>query len=88
MSRARFSYGFGRTTILAALANVIAILIGVGAVVLESVQRFSEPIVVPAVPVLIVAGVGIAINASTAMPLRVRIVMMISTRKGVSPYDG
>ncbi len=63
----RFSYGFGRTTILAALGNAIAILIGVGAVVLESVQRFSEPAVVPAVPVLIVATVGIAINAGTAV---------------------
>lgn len=63
----RFSYGFGRTTILAALGNAIAILIGVGAVVLESVQRFSEPAVVPAVPVLIVAAVGIAINAGTAL---------------------
>ena len=63
----RFSYGFGRSTILAALANSIAILVGVGAVVLESVQRFSDPVVVPAVPVLIVAAIGIVINAGTAM---------------------
>jgi cobalt-zinc-cadmium efflux system protein len=63
----RFSYGFGRTTILAALANAVAILIGVGAVVLESVQRFSDPVAVPALPVLLVAVVGIAINAGTAM---------------------
>ena len=63
----RFSYGFGRSTILAALANSIAILVGVGAVVLESVQRFSDPVVVPAVGVLIVAAIGIVINAGTAM---------------------
>ncbi|MEX0752723.1 MAG: cation diffusion facilitator family transporter [Xanthobacteraceae bacterium] len=63
----RFSYGLGRTTILAALANAIAILIGVGAVVLESVQRFSDPVTVPALPVLLVAVVGIAINAGTAL---------------------
>jgi cobalt-zinc-cadmium efflux system protein len=66
----RFSYGFGRTTILAALANAIAILIGVGAVVLESVQRFSDPLTVPAAPILVVAAVGIAINAGTAMLFR------------------
>lgn len=63
----RFSYGLGRTTILAALANAIAILIGVGAVVLESIQRFSDPVTVPALPVLLVALIGIAINAGTAM---------------------
>ncbi len=63
----RFSYGFGRSTILAALANSIAILLGVGAVVWESVQRFSDPVIVPPVPVLIVAVIGIAINAGTAM---------------------
>jgi len=63
----RFTYGFGRSTILAALANAIAILVGVGAVILESAQRLSEPIAVPALPVLIVAGIGIAINAGTAL---------------------
>ena len=63
----RFTYGFGRSTILAALGNAIAILVGVGAVLLELVQRLSEPIAVPAVPVLLVAGIGIAINAGTAL---------------------
>ncbi|MBD3773136.1 MAG: cation transporter [Rhodobacteraceae bacterium] len=63
----RFTYGFGRSTILAALGNAIAILVGVGAVILESAQRLSEPIVVPALPVMIVAGIGIAINAGTAL---------------------
>ena len=58
----RFSYGFGRSTILAALANSIAILVGVGAVVWESVQRFSDPVIVPPVPVLIVAVIGITIS--------------------------
>jgi cobalt-zinc-cadmium efflux system protein len=63
----RFSYGFGRATILAALGNAIAILIGVGAVVLESIQRFAEPAAVAALPIVVVATVGIAINAGTAV---------------------
>ena len=63
----RFSYGFGRSTILAALANSIAILVGVGAVILESVQRFSDPVVVPAMPVVLIAATGIAVNAGSAM---------------------
>lgn len=66
----RFTYGFGRSTILAALGNAIAILVGVGAVVWESVQRFSEPVALQALPVLIVAAVGIAINAGTALLFR------------------
>jgi cobalt-zinc-cadmium efflux system protein len=63
----RFTYGYGRSTILAALANAIAILLGVGAVVWESVHRFWQPVAVAAVPVLVVAAVGIAVNAGTAM---------------------
>jgi cobalt-zinc-cadmium efflux system protein len=63
----RFSYGFGRATILAALGNAIAILIGVGAVVLESIQRLAEPVAVAALPVVVIATVGIAINAGTAV---------------------
>jgi cobalt-zinc-cadmium efflux system protein len=66
----RFSYGFGRSTILAALANGVAILLGVGAVVWEAVQRFAEPVVVPAGTILIVALIGIAINAGTALLFR------------------
>lgn len=63
----RHTYGFGRATILAALANAIAILVGVGAIVWEAVQRFGEPSPVVASTVLWVAAVGIAVNAGTAM---------------------
>jgi cobalt-zinc-cadmium efflux system protein len=66
----RFTYGFGRSTILAALANAVTILIGVGAVIWEAVQRFSEPVEVPAATILAVALVGIAINTGTALLFR------------------
>lgn len=66
----RFTYGFGRSTILAALANAIAILVGVGAVIWESVHRFTNPVAVPALPVLVVAAIGIAVNAGTALLFR------------------
>ena len=66
----RFTYGFGRASILAALANAVAILIGVGAVILEAVQRLSEPIAVPGATILGVALVGIAINTGTALLFR------------------
>jgi len=64
---ARHTYGLGRATILAALANAIAILVGVGAIVWEAVQRFGEPAPVAAGTVLWVAAMGIAVNAGTAM---------------------
>lgn len=66
----RFTYGFGRSTILAALANAIAILVGVGGVMWEAVRRIGAPVEVPALIVLLVASVGIAVNAGTALLFR------------------
>ena len=63
----RFSYGFGRATILAALANATAILIGIGAVTWEAVQRLADPPAVPGLVVLLVALVGIGVNTGTAL---------------------
>lgn len=61
------TYGLGRTTILAALANAVTILIGVGAILWESVRRVAEPPEVAAGVVLWVAAVGIAVNTATAL---------------------
>jgi len=63
----RHTYGLGRATILAALANAIAILAGVGAVVWEAVHRLSEPTAVAAGTVLWVAALGIFVNTGTAL---------------------
>lgn len=66
----RFTYGLGRGTILAALANAVAILVGVGAVVWEAVDRLAAPPAVAGGVVLAVALVGIAVNAGTALLFR------------------
>lgn len=63
----RFTYGLGRSTILAALANALIILIGVGAVLWEALQRLGDPVAVAPVPVLVVAAVGILVNGGTAL---------------------
>lgn len=63
----QFTYGLGRSTELAALANAIAILIGVGAVVWEAMGRFQTAVEVPGGTILAVALVGIGINFGTAM---------------------
>ena len=48
----RHTYGLGRATIPAALANGIALLIGVGAIVREAIERISAPEPVAAATVL------------------------------------
>ncbi len=67
---ARHTYGFGRATILAALVNAVAILVGVGAVMWEAVGRVASPPDVPGLPVLLVATVGIGVNIGTALLFR------------------
>ncbi|MCU6454008.1 cation diffusion facilitator family transporter [Sphingomonas sp. A2-49] len=62
----RFTYGLKGSTILAALANALFLLVALGAIVMEAVQRFDDPPVVAGLTVSIVAGIGIAINAATA----------------------
>ena len=60
------SYGWGRVSILAALANAMVLLIGSGAIAVEAVQRLLAPGAVATGPVMIVAAAGIIINGVTA----------------------
>ena len=63
----RHTYGLGRATILAALANGITLLIAVGAIAREAIGRIAAPEPVVATTVLWVAATGIAINSATAL---------------------
>jgi cobalt-zinc-cadmium efflux system protein len=72
---ARHTWGLGRATILAALFNAIAILVGVGAVTWEAVHRLSDPVAVPGLTVMLVALVGIGVNTGSAL-------LFMSARKG------
>lgn len=62
-----YTFGYGRATILAAMLNATAILIGVVVVIWEAGQRFSDPVAVPALTVLLVALVGIGVNTGSAL---------------------
>ena len=62
----RFTYGLKGSTILAALANALFLLVALGAIVLEAVQRLDDPPIVAGLTVSIVASIGIAVNALTA----------------------
>jgi cobalt-zinc-cadmium efflux system protein len=64
---ARFTYGLRSSSILAALANAILLLIAVGAIAWEAVQRFSNPETTAGYTVMVVAAIGIVINTATAL---------------------
>ncbi len=63
----RRTYGYGRTSILAALANAALLMIAVGAIGWEAFRRLGMPQTVEAGPVMAVAAVGIVINTATAL---------------------
>jgi cobalt-zinc-cadmium efflux system protein len=64
---ARYTYGYQKTTILVALANAVILLIAIGSIGWEAVQRFKHPQAVQGNIIAIVAGIGIAINTLTAL---------------------
>ncbi len=63
----RFTYGLAGSTILAALGNAVLLLVALGAIVLEAIQRFADPPEVAGVTVSIVAAIGILVNGGTAL---------------------
>ena len=62
----RYTYGLRGSSILAALFNAVFLLIAVGAIAFEAVQRMAAPQPVAGVTVMVVAAIGIAINGFTA----------------------
>ena len=66
-SNTKFTYGYRKTSILAALFNAVILLLSIGAIAYESIHRFFNPEPLPGKVIAIVAGVGIVINSITAM---------------------
>jgi cobalt-zinc-cadmium efflux system protein len=62
----RLTYGLRNTSILAALANAVLLLIAAGAIILEAIQRLLHPEPVAGMTVIVVAAIGIVINGVTA----------------------
>jgi cobalt-zinc-cadmium efflux system protein len=62
----RYTYGLRSSSILAALANAMLLLVACGAIAWEAVRRFVEPPEVAGLTVSIVAAVGIAVNGFSA----------------------
>jgi cobalt-zinc-cadmium efflux system protein len=63
----RFTYGFKKAPILAALANSLFLLIAVGAIGAEAVRRLVHPSTTDGETIILVAVAGIAVNGLTAL---------------------
>lgn len=63
---ARFTYGLQSASILAALANAMLLMVAIGGISLEAIQRFASPETPAAMTVIVVALIGVAVNGVTA----------------------
>ena len=65
-STRKFTYGFRKSSVLISLLNAIILLGAVGAIILESVRKFSSPAEINGAAVSWTAGIGIIVNGFTA----------------------
>ena len=61
------TYGYGRSSILAALANATLLLVATGGIILEAFGRLAAPAPIETGVVMIVALVGVGVNIGTAL---------------------
>ncbi|MEA5549695.1 cation diffusion facilitator family transporter [Anabaena cylindrica UHCC 0172] len=64
---ARYTYGLRGSSILAAVTNAVILLLSMGAIAWEAIQRFNDPVPVAGGTVITVAVVGVIINSATAL---------------------
>ena len=72
---ARYTYGWKRASILAAFANAVLLLVAMGSLAWEAIGRLGSAQPTQGTTVMVVAGIGIAVNLGTAL-------LFISGRKG------
>ncbi len=63
---ARFTYGMGSSTILAALGNAVLLLVVTGGIGWEAIRRLIAPEPTGGLTIMVVAAIGIAVNGVTA----------------------
>ncbi len=61
------TYGFRKGTIMASLASAIVLLIALGGITWEAIERFDQPKPVEGMTVIVVAAIGVVINTITAL---------------------
>lgn len=63
----RHTYGWRRASILAAFANAVLLLVAMGSLALEALQRLGTPEATQGWTLITVAAIGIAVNSATAL---------------------
>jgi len=63
----RFTYGFKSSSILAAIANAALLWVALGAILIETLRRLSDPAPVEGMPMIVVASAGIVVNGASAL---------------------
>ena len=62
----RYTYGYKKSTILVSLLNAVILLVAVGIIIAESVDKLFHPVSVDGSAIAWTAGEGVVINALTA----------------------
>lgn len=65
-SNEKYTYGYRKTSILVSLLNAVVLLISIGIIVYEAIQRFFHPQLVQGLTISIIAAIGIFINFGSA----------------------
>ncbi len=66
----RHTYGWRRATLLSPLANALLLVAFAGALSWEAVRRIGAPPTIPALPIIVVAAIGIVVNLGAAWLVR------------------
>lgn len=61
------TYGLKKTTIMASMASAIILLVALGGITWEAIGRFFDPQSIEGTTVIVLAGIGVAINSITAL---------------------
>ncbi|KAA6327776.1 Cadmium cobalt and zinc/H(+)-K(+) antiporter [termite gut metagenome] len=62
----RYTYGYKKSTILVSLLNAVILLVAVGGILVESINKLQHPQEVSGTSIAWVAGIGVVINGFTA----------------------
>lgn len=71
-AKGRFTYGYRKSSVLISLLNAVILLVAVGVIVVESIEKFSNPVEINGAAISWTAGVGILINGLTTFLLMKR----------------
>ncbi|MFN8298463.1 MAG: cation diffusion facilitator family transporter [Chitinophagales bacterium] len=63
----QYTYGYRKTSIIVALFNAMVLMVSIGAITYEAAHRFFNPEPLPGGIIAIVAGIGILVNAGSAL---------------------